>query len=98
MQVLSRSLGDFLSLPNMSWLLMDSINNKSHQKWKALRIIKVLHRLPHQKRIRIKQMLYALVTGDTQAATLTPGSIVALRDEFMAGLPRARRFSLLPGD
>jgi hypothetical protein len=98
MQVLTRNLGGFLSLPNVSWLLMDSINQKSHQKWKALRIIKVLHRLPNQKRIRVKQMFYALVTGDTQAATLTPGSIVALRDEFMAGLPRARRFSLLPGD
>lgn len=95
---LTQSLGKLSSLPNMSWSLMDSMNKRSHQKWQALRIIKVLHRLPTQQIIRIKKMFFALVTGDTTATNLTPGGIVALRDDFMAGLPRARRFSLFPGD
>jgi hypothetical protein len=97
MESLTRGLGKLLSLPNVSWLLMDNTSKRSHQKWQALRIIKVLHRLPTQQRIRVKQLLFALVTGDTLATTLTPGGIVALRDDFMAGLPRPRRFSLLPG-
>lgn len=97
MESLTRSLGNFCSLPNISWLLMDNTNKRSHQKWPALRMIKVLHRLPTRQRIRVKELLFALVTGNTLATTLTPGGIVALRDDFMAGLPRARRLSLLPG-
>jgi hypothetical protein len=98
LESLTRNLGKFSSLPNISWLLMDNTNQRSRRKWQALRILKALHRLPTQQRIRVKQLFFALVTGNTLASTLTSGGIVALRDDFMAGLPRARRFSLLPGD
>ena len=57
-----------------------------------------LRHLPNQQRNKVQQMFLALVTGDTPAATLIPGGIVALRDELMAGLPRAKRMRLLPGD
>lgn len=98
MEFLTRNLGCYCSLPNVSWLLMDSTNKRSHQKWQALRVIKVLHRLSTEQRIRVKELFFALVTGNALATTLTPNDIVALRADFMAGLPGMGRYSLLPGD
>ncbi len=95
MESLTRDLGKFCSLPNVSWLLMDVTNKKSRQKWRALRVIKVLHRLPAKRKIEIKELLFALVTGNTLATTLSLASVVALREDFMAGLPQARRGSVV---
>jgi hypothetical protein len=98
METLTRDLGNFCSLPNVSWLLMDATNKKSRCKWQALRVIKVLHRLPTQQRVKVKELFFALVTGNALATTLTQGDIVALRQDFLAGLPQARRGSYFPGD
>ena len=87
MESLTRDLDKFCSLPNVSWMLMDITNKKSKQKWRALRLIKVLHRLSAWKRFQIKSLFFTLVTGNTLATTLTPGNIVGLRQDFMAGLP-----------